>query len=62
LQQFGESTAENLYQMVTWFEEQRELDLRRVEAGFQQILDRDYQTVSSMQQLARFVQFQGELR
>lgn len=62
LQQFGENTAENLYQMVTWFEEQRELDLRRMEAGFQQILDRDYQTVSSMQQLASFVQFQGELR
>lgn len=62
LQQFGENTAENLYQMVAWFEEQRELDLRRMEAGFQQILDRDYQTVSSMQQLASFVQFQGELR
>lgn len=62
LQQLGENTAQNLYQMVNWFEEQRELDLRRMEAGFQQILDRDYQTVNSMQQLASFVQFQGELR
>jgi hypothetical protein len=62
LQQFGDHTAESLYEMVTWFDDQRELDLQRMEAGFQQMLDRDYQTVNSMQQLASFVQFQGELQ
>lgn len=61
LQQFGDSTTDSLYQLVEWFEQQRTLDLQRMEAGFQQMLDRDYQTVNSMQQLASFVQYQGEL-
>jgi len=62
LQQLGDNTAESLYELVTWFDDQRELDMQRMEAGFQQMLDRDYQTVNSMQQLASFVQFQGELQ
>ncbi|MEX0740908.1 MAG: zf-HC2 domain-containing protein [Pseudohongiella sp.] len=60
LQEFGDSTADNLYQLADWFEQQRELDIRRMEAGFQQMLDRDYQTVNSVQQLASFVQYQNE--
>lgn len=61
LQQFGDNTADTLVQLVDWFEQQRELDIQRVEAGFQQLLDRDFQTVSSMQQLASYVQYQGDL-
>tara|TARA_R100001039_G_scaffold35099_1_gene29974 strand:- start:4836 stop:5426 length:591 start_codon:yes stop_codon:yes gene_type:complete len=61
LQQFGDNTADTLVQLVDWFEQQRELDIQRMEAGFQQLLDRDYQTVNSVQQLASYVQFQGDL-
>lgn len=61
LQQFGDSTADTLVQLVDWFEQQRELDIQRMEAGFQQLLDRDYQTVNSVQQLASYVQYQGDL-
>lgn len=61
LQQFGDNTADALVQMADWFEQQRELDIQRMEAGFQQLLDRDYQTVNSVQQLASYVQYQGEL-
>lgn len=61
LQQFGDNTADTLMQMADWFEQQRELDIQRMEAGFQQLLDRDYQTVNSVQQLASYVQYQGEL-
>lgn len=59
LLQFGDSTADTLVQLVDWFEQQRELDMERMEAGFQQLLDRDYQTVNSVQQLASYVQSQG---
>lgn len=61
LQQFGDNTADTLVQMADWFEQQRELDIQRMEAGFQQLLDRDYQTVNSVQQLASYVQYQGDL-
>ena len=61
LQQFGDSTADTLLQLADWFEQQRELDIQRMEAGFQQLLDRDYQTVNSVQQLASYVQYQGNL-
>lgn len=61
LQQFGDNTTDSLVQLVDWFEQQRELDIQRMEAGFQQLLDRDYQTVNSVQQLASFVQYQHDL-
>lgn len=61
LQQFGDSTTDSLVRLVDWFEQQRELDIERMEAGFQQLLDRDYQTVNSVQQLASFVQYQRDM-
>ncbi len=61
LGEFGDSTADTLVQLADWFEQQRELDIQRMEAGFQQLLDRDYQTVNSVQQLASYVQYQGDL-
>jgi len=61
LQQFSNSTADSLYQLVDWYEQQRELDMQRLEAGFQQMLERDYQTVNSVQQLASFVRYQNDL-
>lgn len=58
LLQFGDSTADSLQQLVEFFEQQRELDLRRMEAGMQQLLDRNYQTVNSVQLLASYIQSQ----
>ena len=58
LRSHGEATADNVYQWMTWMEQQRELDLQRMETGFQQLLDRDFQTVDSVRQLASYVMYQ----
>jgi predicted anti-sigma-YlaC factor YlaD len=58
LAQFGEHTTDTWMQLVEFFEQQRELDLRIMESSFQQVLDRSYQTVNSVQQLASYIQFQ----
>ena len=54
----GETTADSVYQWMTWMEQQRDQDVQRMEAGFQQLLDRDFQTVDSMRQLASYVMYQ----
>lgn len=54
----GESTADSVYQWMTYMEQQRELDVQRMEAGFEQLLDRDFQTVDSVRQLASYVMYQ----
>ena len=58
LAQFGETSADSLVQLVQYIEQQREQDMRQMEAGFRQLLNRNYQTVNSVQQLASFVQYQ----
>ncbi|MBU2097307.1 MAG: hypothetical protein KKD00_00980 [Gammaproteobacteria bacterium] len=58
LRTHGEATADSVYQWMSWMEQQRELDIQRMEAGFEQLLDRDFQTVDSMRQLASYVMFQ----
>lgn len=54
----GESTADSVYQWMTYMEQQRELDVQRMEAGFEQLLDRDFQTVDSVRQLTSYVMYQ----
>lgn len=54
----GQATADNLYQWMSWMEQQRQQDVQRMEAGFQQLLDRDFQTVDSVRQLATYVMYQ----
>ena len=58
LRTHAETTADNVYQWMTWMEQQRELDVQRMEAGFEQLLNRDYQTVDSVRQLASYVMYQ----
>ena len=58
LRSHGETTADSVYQWMTWMEQQREADVERMEAGFQQLLDRDFQTVDSVRQLASYVLYQ----
>lgn len=58
LRAHGETTADSIYQWMTWMEQQRELDVQRMEAGFEQLLNRDYQTVDSVRQLASYVMYQ----
>jgi len=58
LRAHGETTAENLMQWVNYIEQQRQQDVQRMEAGFQQLLDRDFQTVDSVRQLASYVMYQ----
>lgn len=58
LRSHGETTADSVYEWMNWMEQQRELDIRRMEAGFQQLLDRDFQTVDSVRQLASYVMYQ----
>lgn len=58
LRTHGETTADSVYQWMTWMEQQRETDVARMEAGFRQLLDRDFQTVDSVRQLASYVMYQ----
>ena len=58
LRTHGETTADNLYQWMNWMEQQRQQDVQRMEAGFRQLLDRDFQTVDSVRQLASYVMYQ----
>lgn len=57
--QFGDSTTRSLQQVMVYFEAQRQEDLALMQASYQRLVDSDYQTVRSMQQLANYVQYQG---
>ncbi|MBT4257536.1 MAG: hypothetical protein HOD87_15860, partial [Gammaproteobacteria bacterium] len=57
-----QATAENLEQIYAYFEQQRILDLQDMRVGYQQLVDSDYETIRSLQQLASFVSFQDDVR
>lgn len=59
LARFSETSTDTFMQVVQYLERQRELDIQRMEAGFQQMLDSNFRTVNSVQQLASYVQYQG---
>ncbi len=61
LQEFGDSNAENLSRIVAYFEQQRQLDMQLMQAGYQQLIDSDYETIRSVRQLASYVQYQDGL-
>ena len=61
LQEFGDSNAGNLSRIVDYFEQQRQLDLELMQAGYQQLIDSDYETIRSVRQLASYVQYQDGL-
>lgn len=59
IEQFGDSTTRSLEQVMAYFEAQRQEDLQLMQASYQRLADSDFQTVRSMQQLANYVQYQG---
>jgi hypothetical protein len=62
LEQTQQLATDNFEQMYSYFEQQRQLDMENVQVSYQQLLDSDFETLQTMEQLASFVQFQGEIR
>jgi len=54
--QFGDSTARGLEQVIAYFESQRQQDLQLLRTSYQQLADSDYATIRSVAQLASLVQ------
>ena len=48
--------------MYAYFEQQRLLDLQDMRAGYEQLVDSDYETIRSLQQLVNYVGYQGDIR
>lgn len=57
LEQTQLNSAQNFDRVVRFFDAQRILDLQDMRQGYQQLVDSDYQTLRSLQQLASFVSF-----
>ena len=55
-----EATMENLDLIYTYFEQQRLRDLEDMRISYQELVDSDYETIRSLQQLARFVSYQDD--
>ena len=62
MEQVQQFTAESIDQMYSHFEQQRQLDLENVQFSYQQLLDSDFETLRTMEQLASYVQYQAEIR
>lgn len=62
MEQTQQSTAESFDQMYAYFEQQRLLDLQDMRAGYEQLVDSDYETIRSLQQLVNYVGYQGDIR
>ncbi|MEX0964814.1 MAG: hypothetical protein WDZ52_12315 [Pseudohongiellaceae bacterium] len=62
MQQTQQSTAESFDQMYAYFEQQRLLDLQDMRAGYEQLVDSDYETIRSLQQLVNYVGYQSDIR
>ena len=55
-------TAANLERLYARIEEQRLQDMETLRIGYQQLVDSDYVTFQSLQDLARYVNFQGNVQ
>ena len=62
MDQSQRTTTENFETMYSYFEEQRLSDLRDMRLGYQQLVDSDYETIRSLQQLVNYVGYTGEIR
>ena len=62
MEQAQQTTAENFEQMYSYFEQQRLLDLQDMRVGYEQLVNSDYETIRSLQQLATFVSYEGNVR
>ena len=57
LEQTQLNSVQNFDRVVRLFDAQRVQDLQDMRQGYQQLVDSDYQTLRSLQQLASFVSF-----
>lgn len=62
MEQAQQTTAENFEQMYSYFEQQRLLDLQDMRVGYEELVNSDYETIRSLQQLANFVSYEGSVR
>jgi len=62
IDQTQQTTAENLDLIYAFFEQQRLQDLEDMRLGYQELVDSDYATIRSLQQIAQFVSYQGDIR
>jgi len=62
MDQSQQTTTENFETMYSYFEEQRLSDLQDMRQGYQQLVDSDYETIRSLQQLVNYVGYSGEVR
>lgn len=62
LDQTQQLTAENFETMYSYFEEQRLTDLQDMRLGYQQLVDSDYETIRSLQQLVSYVGYTDDIR
>ncbi len=60
--QTQQTTAENLERIYAFFEQQRIQDLEDMRVGYQELVNNDYETIRSLQQLAQFVSFNDTVR
>jgi hypothetical protein len=62
MEQAQQSTADSFDQMYAYFEQQRLLDLQDMRVGYEQLVDSDYETIRSLQQLVTYVGYQSDIR
>jgi len=62
MEQTQQSTVESFDQMYAYFEQQRLLDLQDMRVGYEQLVDSDYETIRSLEQLVNYVGYQGDIR
>lgn len=62
MEQTQQSTADSFDQMYAYFEQQRLLDLQDMRVGYEQLVDSDYETIRSLQQLVNYVGYQSDIR
>lgn len=60
--QTQQTTAENLERIYAFFEDQRLQDLEDMRVGYQELVNNDYATIRSLEQLAQFVSFNDTAR
>ena len=62
MEQTQQSTVDSFDQMYAYFEQQRILDLQDMRTGYEQLVDSDYETIRSLQQLVNYVGYQSDIR
>lgn len=62
MEQTQQSTADSFDQMYAYFEQQRLLDLQDMRVGYEQLVDSDYETIRSLQQLVTYVGYQSDIQ